>query len=65
MNQVSKGLMGSPSTRKVKNVVIGPGKPKRLSKSPWEYIIRMGRGCWRKRNGLRMPKEEEMGQGSL
>ena len=31
MNQVSKGLMGSPSTPKVRDVVIGLGKPKRLS----------------------------------
>ena len=42
MNQVSKGLMGSLSTPKVKDVVIGPGKPKRLSKNPWECKIRMG-----------------------
>ena len=33
MNQVSKGLMGSLSTPKVKDVVIGPGKPTRLSKT--------------------------------
>ena len=31
MNRVSKGLMGSPSTPKVRDVVIGLGKPKRLS----------------------------------
>ena len=64
MNQVSKGLMGSPSTPKVKDVVIGPGKPTRLSKNPWECRIRMGRGWRRKGNGPRMLKEEEMGQES-
>ena len=33
MNQVSKGLMGSPSTPKVKDVVIGRGSPKDLAKT--------------------------------
>ena len=67
MNQVSKGLMGSPSTPKVKDVVIGSGKPTRLSKNPWEcrIRIRMGQGWRRKGNGPRMLKEEEMGQEIL
>ena len=42
MNQVSKGLMGSLSTPKVKDVVIGLEKSKKLSKNPQECRIRMG-----------------------
>ena len=52
MNQVSKGLMGSPSTPKVRDVVIGLGKPKRLSygnaKLEWAedaWGKEMGWGC--------------------
>ena len=55
----------NPSTPKVKDVVIGLEKPKRLNKNPWKCRIKMGRGCSRKGNGLRVPKEEEMGLGSL
>ena len=43
--------------------MIGPGKPKKVSKNPWECRIGMGRGCPRKENGPRMLKEEEMGRG--
>ena len=42
----------------MKGKVIGPGKPKGVSKSPWERIIRKGRGCLRKVNGPRMPKRK-------
>ena len=45
-------------------MVIGPGKPKRISKNSWECRIGVGQGCPRKENGPRMPKEEEMGRGS-
>ena len=48
----------------MKDKIIGPGKPKRVSKGPWECRIRMGRGSTRKGNRPKMPKEEEMGQGS-
>ena len=50
---------------------LGRGSPKDLAKAHWS---KMGRGCSRKGNGLRMPKErkwaedaqkDEMGQGSL
>ena len=51
----------SPLTPKLKDVVTGLEKLKRLSKNSWEYKIRMSRGCLRKGNGSRMPKEEEMG----
>ena len=33
------------SNEKVKDMVIGPGKPKRFNKSPWEYKNGMGQGC--------------------
>ena len=46
-------------------MVIGLRKPKRLSKGSWECRIGMGRGCLREGNGPRMPKKDEMGQGSL
>ena len=46
-------------------MAIGSEKPKRVSKNPCKCGIRMDRGCSRKGNGLRMPKKEEMGQGSL
>ena len=50
---------------------LGRGSPKDLAKAHWS---KMGRGCSRKGNGLRMPKErkwaedaqnDEMGKGSL
>ena len=59
----------------MKDTIIGLGKPKRVSKSPWECKIRkwaentqgkqMGRQCPWKANGSRMLKEKEMGQRSL
>ena len=58
MNQVSKGLMGFPSTPKVKDVVIGPGKPTRLSKNPWECRIRMGQGCSRRKKWAKKACEQ-------
>jgi len=45
-------------------MVSGPRKPKKVSKIPWERRIRMDQECPRKGNGPRMPKKEEMGQGS-
>jgi len=52
----------------MKDTVIGPGKPKRVSESPWECRLRkwakdaqgkqMGQGCARKANGPRMPKKK-------
>ena len=47
----------------MKDKVIGPGKPKRISKSPWECKIRNRPRMPKERNGPRMPKEKEMGQG--
>ena len=58
MNQVSKGLMGFPSTLKVKDVIIGSGKPKRLNKSPWECIIRMCWGCPRRKKWAKEAHEQ-------
>lgn len=56
--------MESPWTPKVKDMIIGSEKPKRVSKSPWECRVGMGQGCLGKESGLRMPKEEKMGQES-
>ena len=36
----SKGLMKSPWAPRVKDKVIQPGKPKRVSKNPWEHKTR-------------------------
>ena len=54
--------------------VIGLGKSKRVSKSPWERRIRKwvedaqgkqtSQGCPRKANEPRMPKKKYMGQRS-
>ena len=38
----SKGLMENPSTPRMRYKVIGPGKPKRVSKGPWESRIEKG-----------------------
>ena len=43
----------------MKDKVIGLGKPKRVSKSPWESKIRKGRGCPRKVKRPRVPKESK------
>ena len=40
MKQESKGLVENPWAPKMKNKVIGPGKPKRVSKSPWKCKVR-------------------------
>ena len=41
----------------MRNNVIGPRKPKELSKSPWECKVKeKGRGSPRKANGLGTPK---------
>ena len=58
----------------MKDIVIGPGKPKRVSKSPWECRIRkwaedaqgkqMGQGCPRRRNGPLELISSVMGQES-
>ena len=45
----------------MKDKVIGLGKPKGVSKSPWGCRIRKGRGCPRKVNGPRTPKRKKMG----
>ena len=42
----------------MKDKVIGSGKPKRVSKSPWGRRIRKGQGCPRKVNGPRMPRRK-------
>ena len=42
----------------MKDKVIGPGKPKGVSKNPWEYKTRKGQGCPRKVNGPRMLKRK-------
>ena len=50
----------------IKNKVIGPGKPKGVSKSPWERKIRKnGRRYPRKANGPRMPKRKINGTYEL
>ena len=56
--------MENPGTPKIKDMVIGLEKPKRVSKNPWECKVGMGQECLRKESEPRMPKEEEMGQGS-
>ena len=48
MNKESKGLMEDPSVSRMKYKIIGPGKPKRVSKGSWEN--RIGKGT-------RKPKE--------
>ena len=50
--------MEDPSDRRVMYKVIGPGKPKRVSKGPWESKIRKGPRKPRKANGPRMPKRK-------
>jgi len=42
------GLVQMPTNPKVKDMVIGPWKPKRFNKNPWECKNGMGRGCPRK-----------------
>ena len=42
----------------MKDKVIGPMKPKGVSKSTQEHKTRKGRGCSRKVNGPRMPKRK-------
>ena len=37
-----KGLMEEPSVPRMKYKVIGPGKPKRVSKGPWEAGLEKG-----------------------
>ena len=46
----------------MKNKVIGIGKPKRVSKSPWECIIRKwGKDGQEERNGTKEPTSNVMG----
>ena len=54
-DEVSKGVDGKPMTTKVKDIVIGTEKPKKVSKSPWKCRIGMGQRCLRKESGPRMP----------
>ena len=42
----------------MKDKVIGPRKPKGVSKIPWGRRIRKGRGCPWKVNGPRMPRRK-------
>ena len=42
----------------MRDKVIGLGKPKGVSKNPWEHMIRKGQECPRKVNGPRMPKRK-------
>ena len=43
-------------------MIIGPGKPKRVSENPWECRIGMGQECPRKENGPRKHVSNGMGQ---
>ena len=60
------GLAQRPISPKVKDMVIGPGKPKGFSKKPMSVKkVRkneMGRGCPKNKMGPRCSKNE-MGQG--
>ena len=49
----------------MKDKVIGLGKPKRVSKSPWECRIKKwAKDVQRKQMGQGCPKRKEMGQRS-
>ena len=50
--------MEDPSDPRVMYKVIGSGKPKRVSKGPWESKIRKGPRKPRKANGPRIPKRK-------
>ena len=50
----------------MKDAVIGPRKPKKVSKNPWEYRIRKwADDAHGKRNGPKEPTSNVMGQESL
>ena len=51
-----RGWCIGQQTPKVKDMVIGLGKPEIFSKSPWKYKNEMGRGCPKEWSGSRMPK---------
>ena len=54
----SKGLMTSPWTPKMRNNVIGPGKPKEFNKSPWECKVKKRvEEAQEKQTGPRRPRE--------
>ena len=48
--------MASLWASRMKDKVIGPGKPKEVSKNPWEHRIRKVQECPRKVNVPMMPK---------
>ena len=54
----NKGLMSSPWAPRMKDNVIGPGKPKELTKSPWECKVK-------KRAKEAEGKQMGQGQGRL
>ena len=53
------GLCKGQQTSKVKDMVVGPGKPERIHKNPWECKNGMGQGCPKEWSRLRMPKGKE------
>ena len=57
--------MGSPWAPRMKDKVIRPGKPKRVSKSPWECRTRKwAKDAQGERNGPKEPISNVMGQES-
>ena len=63
MNYESKGLVESPWTPMMKDMVIRSGKPKRVSRSPWECRIRKwADDAQGERNGSNKPTSNVMGQ---
>ena len=47
----------------MRNKVIGPGKPKGVSKSPWVCRIKkQAKDAQEKKNGTKKPTSNEMGQ---
>ena len=61
----SKGLMASPRTPRMRNNVIGPGKPKEFNKSPWRCEVRKrAEEAQGKQTGLGCPRENKWDKGA-
>ena len=62
MKQESKRLVESPWALRMKNKIIGPRKPKRVSKNPWEYRVRKwAKDVQEERNGTKELMSNVMG----
>ena len=56
----SKGLMASLWTPRMRDIVIGPGKPKEFSKNPWECEVKKrAEEAQGKQTGLGRPRENK------